>query len=129
MSLFVCGPGWYNACMTLTAMQEQPLYTSPRTKKSMRNEYSIYADRIELKCRFPFLVKTFVIRREDIVSIRSEKPFQICRFTFTVLKLDFSDLFEHVALERRNGLFKHLRFTPDDPGEFVEKAKDILRLE
>jgi hypothetical protein len=113
----------------LTAMPEQPLYTSRGTKKSMRNEYSIYADRIVLKCRFPFLLKTFVIRREDIVSIQSEKPFQVCRWTFTVLKLDLADLFEHVALERSSGLFKHLRFTPENPGEFVERAKDILRLE
>jgi hypothetical protein len=113
----------------LTAMPEQPLYTSPRTKKSLRNEYSIYADRIVLKCGFPFLCKTFVIRKEDIVSIRSERPFQVSRWTFVALKLDLADLFEHVALERRNGLFKHLRFTPENPHQFIERAKDILRLE
>lgn len=95
----------------------------------MRNEYRIYGDRIVLTCRFPFLSRTFVIMREDIVSIRSEQPFQTLRWTFTVLKLDLSDLFEHVLLKRRNGFFKQLRFTPDNPGEFVLMAKEILRLE
>jgi hypothetical protein len=65
---------------------------------------------------------------EDIVSIRTEKPFQTIRWTFKVLKLDLADLFEHVALERNNGFFKHLRFTPEDPGEFVRMTKEILRL-
>lgn len=94
----------------------------------MRNEYSIYTDRIVLKCRFPFLSKTFVIMKDDIVSIQAEKPFQAVRWTFNVLKLDLADLFEHVALERRNGFFKYVRFTPEDPGEFVRMAKEALKV-
>jgi hypothetical protein len=109
-------------------MPDMPLYTSRPTGKSMRNEYSIYADRIVLRCRFPFLSKTFQIMREDIVSIQTEKPFQTIRWTFKVLKLDLADLFEHVTLERNNGFFTYLRFTPEDPGEFVRRAKEIFRL-
>jgi len=35
------------------------------------------------------------------------------------LKLDLADLAPHVALHRRSGAFKYLRFTPDDPVGFV----------
>jgi len=37
-----------------------------------------------------------------------------------------ADLKEHVGIKRRNGFFKQLRFTPENPEEFVSKAKEIL---
>jgi len=46
-----------------------PLYKSKGTPKSMGNEYSIYADRIELKCRFPFITKTLVIKKDDVPGV------------------------------------------------------------
>ncbi len=106
---------------------DYPVYVSRPTMKSMRNEYNIYTDRIVLRCRFPFLLKTFVIKKEDIVSIVAERSHKL-RWTFSVLKLDLADMFEHVSLRRRSGLFKELRFTPDNPEEFVERAREILHL-
>lgn len=103
-----------------------PLYTSRATMKSLRNEYSIYNDRIVLKCRLPFLPRTFVIAGEDIVTIEVRRSFRI-GLAFTVLKLDLADLFEHVALRRRNGFFKEFRFTPENPKEFVERAGEVFR--
>jgi len=104
-----------------------PLYESAPTKKSIGNTYSIYSDRIELKCRFPFLTKTLVIKKDDLISIDTYKP-PVIRTTFRALKLDLADLKEHVGIKRKNGFFKQLRFTPENPKEFVSKAREIFDL-
>ena len=103
------------------------LYKSTSTKKSIGNEYSIYADRIELKCRFPFITKTLIIKKDDIISIDTFKP-PVLRTTFRALKLDLADLNEHVGVRRKNGFFKQLRFTPNNPNEFVAKVKELFNL-
>lgn len=104
-----------------------PLYESTPTKKSMGNKYSIYHNRIELKCRFPFVTRTLVIKKDDLISIDTYKP-PVIRTTFWALKLDYADLKEHVGIQRKNGFFKQLRFTPENPDEFVSKAKEIFNL-
>ncbi len=104
-----------------------PLYESAPTRKSIGNAYSIYSDRIELRCRFPFFAKTMIIKREDIISIDIFRP-PVIRTTFWALKLDFADLKEHVGLKRKNGIFKQLRFTSENPKEFVRKAKEVFNL-
>ena len=106
---------------------DTPFYRSRATKKSIGNEYSIYADRIELRCRFPFLAKTLVIKKDDLISIDIFKP-PVIRTTFWALKLDLADLNEHVGIKRKNGFFKQLRFTPENPKEFVSKVKEIFEL-
>lgn len=104
-----------------------PLYVSAPTKKSIGNTYSIYSDRIELRCRFPFLTKTLVIKKDDLISIDTYKP-PVIRTTFRALKLDLANLKEHVEIKRKNGFFKQLRFTPENPKEFVSKTREILDL-
>ena len=106
---------------------DNPLYESVPTKKSMGNKYSIYSDRIELKCRFPFVTKTLIIKKDDLISINTYKP-PVIRTTFRALKLDLADLNEHVGIKRKKGFFKQLRFTPENPKEFVSKAKKIYHL-
>jgi hypothetical protein len=104
-----------------------PLYESVPTKKSIGNTYAIYSDRIELRCRFPFVSKTLVIKKDDLISIDTYKP-PVIRTTFWALKLDLADLKEHVGIKRKNGFFKQLRFTPENPKEFVSKAREIFDL-
>ena len=103
------------------------LYRSGSTIKSMGNEYSIYADRIELKCRFPFMTKTFIIQKDDIISIDTFKP-PVLRTSLRALKLDLADLNEHVGITRKNGFFRQLRFTPENPQEFVVMVKELFKL-
>jgi hypothetical protein len=104
-----------------------PLYESRAAKKSIDNEYYIYADRIELRCRSPFITKTLVIKRDDLISIDIFKP-PVIRTTFWALTLDRADFNEHVGIQRRNGFFKQLRFTPENPKEFVAKVKELFKL-
>lgn len=101
---------------------ELPLYESRPTGKSLGNAYSLYADRIELRCRFPFFAQTLVIPKEDLVSIDVFQP-PVIRTTFWALKLDMADFNEHVGIERRSGFFRQLRFTPENPREFVARVK------
>ena len=104
-----------------------PLYESRPTKKSIDNEYYIYADRIELRCRFPFITKTLVIKRDDLISIDIFKP-PVIKTTFWSLTLDQADFNEHIGIQRRNGFFKQLRFTPGNPKEFVAKVKELFKM-
>ncbi len=106
---------------------DTPLYTSKSTKKSIGNEYCIYADRIELRCRFPFFNRKLNIKKDDLISIDIFKP-PVIRTTFWALKLDMADLNEHVGIKRKNGIFKQLRFTPENPKEFVSKVNEIFKL-
>ncbi|RPI70556.1 MAG: hypothetical protein EHM45_24725 [Desulfobacteraceae bacterium] len=106
---------------------DTPLYESRPSKKSMGNAYCIYSDRIELKCRFPFFSKTFVIKKSDLISIDIYKP-PVIRTTFWALKLDMADFNEHVGIRRKIGFYKQLRFTPENPEEFVAKAREFLKL-
>ena len=107
---------------------DTPLYESRPTKKSIGNEYYIYTDRIELRCRFPFFSKTLVIKKDDLISIEIFKP-PVIRTTFWALKLDLADLNEHVGIKRKNGFFKQLRFTPENPKEFVAKVKELFKMD
>jgi hypothetical protein len=104
---------------------DNPLYVSSPSKKSLGNEYRIFPNRIELKSRLFF--STFVIPRREIVSIDVFRP-PVIRTAFWALKLDLADLFEHVGLVREKGWFKQLRFTPQNPQEFVMMAQKGLRL-
>ena len=104
---------------------KSPLYVSNPTKKSMGNTYLIYSDRLELKCMCPFVKNFFMIRKADLVSIHLYKP-PVVRTTGWALKLDWADLHEHVGLIRKNGFFKQLRFTPENPDEFRRKVEELL---
>lgn len=107
---------------------DAPLYIAQPARKSLRNQYRIYADRIELRCRFPFFRKTLVIKKDDLISIDIFKP-PVIRTTFWALKLDLADLNEHVGIKRTTGFFKQVRFAPPNPKEFVVKAREILKLD
>jgi len=104
---------------------DTPLYTSGPTRKSIGNTYCIYSDRIELKCRFPFMTKTMVIKKEDLISIDIFRP-PVIRTSFWALKLDLADFCEHVGIKRKHGFFTRLRFTPENPKEFVAKVRELF---
>ncbi len=105
-----------------------PLYISPPTMKSLGNEYSIFPDRIELRCRYLFFYKIITVKKEDIVSISVFRP-PVLRTSFKALKLDLADFYEHVGITRKGGVFSQLRFTPEDPQKFVAAAKEAFNID
>lgn len=104
---------------------EYPLYVSKANVKSFWNEYRIYNDRIEL--HFWHFAQTFVIPFNELISIDIYKP-PVIRTTFWALKLDWADFNEHVGIERRSGKMKKIRFTPNDPKEFIAKVKEYKNI-
>lgn len=107
--------------------QQTPQYTTTPTLKSIGNVYSIYDDRIELRCSFLLFNTTLIVKKDDLIAIDIFKP-PVIRTTFWALKLDLADLSEHVGIKKKNGFFKQLRFTPHNPQEFVAKVQAIFKL-
>ena len=109
---------------------EQPLYESRRSFRSLGQAYRIYTDRVELG--FFGFKKT--IAGADILNVEV-RPHMVSGDLFRgkglasafALKLDLADLFRHVAIHRRSGWIKHVRFAPDDPDTFVQVCKSIVR--
>ncbi|MEW6115082.1 MAG: hypothetical protein AB1664_23335 [Thermodesulfobacteriota bacterium] len=79
------------------------------------------------------LLSRFVIPAEDILEVKARPRFSFrdvfegkVRVLWWVIKLDWADLCEHVEIHRKSGLFKYLRFTPDNPESFVAACKSIM---
>ncbi len=109
----------------------KPLYISKSSGRSLWQEYRVYPDRVEIPSRIFF--KTFVIPADEILDIEVRPPivigdiFRGKSFKYAVaLKLDLADLYQHVAIHRKFGWFKYLRFTPDNLKEFVVTCKSIM---
>jgi hypothetical protein len=92
----------------------------------------VYPDRIELQCKVS--LHTLVIPADEIIDIQIRPPlvfadlFRGKGFAYAFpLKIDFADTCRHVAIKRRSGFIKHIRFTPDDPDKFVEACKTIIK--
>lgn len=112
-------------------MGPELLYVSPRSGRSVWQEYRVYSDRIELECRLAF--RTLVVPADALVAVEVRPPpvfadvFRGRSFPSSfALKLDWADLHPHVAIERSRGFMKHLRLTPDDPDEFVRVCRRLL---
>jgi len=97
-----------------------PIYVSEKSVKNLWQDYRVYPDRVQL--RSWALLSTFVIRAEDIIAVKVTTRL----FTWG-LKLDLTDLFEHVELHRKTGLFRSLKFTPENPERFVAACQSIMR--
>ena len=111
-------------------MCKQPLYVSKRSFRNLWQQYRIYADRIELG----FCVGRKVVPADDILDVEVRPPVVIGDLLRgkgfargLALKLDLADFFRNVAIHRKSGWIKHIRFTPDDPDTFVQLCKSIMK--
>jgi len=104
---------------------EQPIYVSRRTGASLWQEYRIFSDRLELQSWI--LLHTIVIPAREILEIEVRPSVFSGSKGFTWgIKLDNSDLHRHVLVRRKNGFWKRLAFTPDNPDEFVRICQSII---
>ena len=103
----------------MTESTDNLIYESKGTPRSLWNNYRIFNDRIELQFRLFF--RTLVITRDTFVNVEIYKP-PVIRTTFWALKLDLADIYNHVGIERNEGFFKMIRFTPSNPNEFKQKV-------
>ena len=103
----------------MAASNNNLVYESPGTARSLWNSYRIFDDRIELEFRL-FFTK-IVIPKAMFVEVEVYKP-PVIRTVFWALKLDLADFYTHVGIERNSGFMKKLRFTPSNPNEFKQKV-------
>lgn len=106
----------------------EPVYISKRSFKNTWQEYRVYPDHLELQFWLGF--HTIVIPFENIRAIEIRPPFSAGdlfrrkSFAFSFpLKVDASDIYRHIAIKRKRGIIKHIRFTPDDPDKFLSAIK------
>jgi hypothetical protein len=107
-------------------MTDTPLYTSKRMARNLWQEYRIYHDHLELSswCLF----HTIVVPANAIQAIEIRPSVFGGWSGMTMgIKNDLCDLFPHVQLTRKKGLFKRIGITPDDPEKFVTFCESILR--
>ena len=116
----------------MTNVPEIPIYVSKASFKSLGQEYSVYSDRVELRFRFFFM--KFVIPVDEIIEVEIRPPFAFAdifrgkKFRASMaMKLDLADFYTHVSIHRKSKLLPYLRFTPDNPGLFVEACKSIMK--
>jgi len=106
----------------LTSFGHEPLYVSKRMPRNLWQEYRVYSDRIEIQCRLLF--STFVIPFEDIEEVSLSQALAIEIFRAKAwkggppCKLDSAVFYPHIVIRRISGLFRNIRFTPDDPALF-----------
>jgi hypothetical protein len=112
-------------------MEEQPVYTSGSTVKSLWQEYRIYADRVEFETLFGRLVVPFehierasVSESEVAGLLRGDLHLRNFR---PALKLDWANFVEHVVLDKSQGLVRRILFTPEDPEAFVRALVAALQ--
>ena len=110
--------------------EDEIVYASKPSWRSLWRQYRIHRNRIELRS----LLGTKVIPADEILDVEVRPPIVIGDIfrgkTLAycwALKLDMADLCQHVAIRRRAGIMKRLRFAPDDPEKFVEVCKSIMK--
>jgi len=110
----------------------EPIYTSPRSGKSLWQKYRVYPDRVELQAWFA--LHTLDIPASEILDIQIRPTlvfvdlFRGKGFVYAFpLKIDGADGHRHVAIKRKSGFMKHVRFTPDDPDKFVDACRGIMK--
>jgi hypothetical protein len=95
--------------------------------RNLWQDYRVFSDRIEIQCRF--LLSTFAIPFNDIKEVSLSRALAIEIFRAKAwkggppIKLDFVVFYTHIVIRRNSGLFRNIRFTPDDPHLFLSVCR------
>lgn len=109
---------------------ESPLYVSNRLPRNLWQEYRVFKDRLELESHI--LLHTFIIPLNDIQGVSISPPLLYAMFFKQTWKggipfrLDMAPLFTHVAVLRKKGIFRNIRFIPDNPDAFMNACNHLL---
>jgi len=110
-------------------MEEQSLYSSGSTIKSLWQEYHIYEDRLEFDTVFGKMIIPF----QQIESVRIAQSdvqgllhgdLQLKGFR-PALKIDWANFVEHVVVDKSRGI-RRVLFTPEEPNEFRQVLESAL---
>jgi len=109
-------------------MNETPLYVSNCTKKSLWQKYEIFDDRVELHTwvgnfKIPF---DQIEKAEVYPPVLKSLRLHLKNCLPVGLHLDAVDFKEHVILDKKKGVIRHILFTPEDPPEFKRALDEAL---
>lgn len=99
---------------------DRPVYVSRGLWRNLFQRYAVHTDHVELPCRV--LLHTFRVPLADIVEVGVSPPSVF--FHFWGMNLDFATFSRHVYVVRKRGLFRTIKFTPDDPDAFLQAMLD-----
>lgn len=108
---------------------EQPIFVSKPTAKSLWQEYRLYPDRLVLEMH---LYGPVTVPLSDISGIAMRPAgviFDLFRGDYgfkemlRTVKLDLADLNPHVTVEKDTGFWRQFRITPENPAEFIEAVE------
>jgi hypothetical protein len=111
------------------AVSHTPIYTSKSTIKSLWQEYRIYDDHLEFDTLFGQMDIPFDdIEQAEVSASEMQGLFKgdLHLRYMPALKLDWANFVEHVVVDKREGLLRHILFTPEDPTAFVSALHDAL---
>ncbi len=89
--------------------------------------YIIYNDRIRIQGFPGFYFFDIKFRDIDHVEVRRGPVFRDLSRTKRILKNDLADLFEHIAVVKRTGVWREIRITPKEPRRFLDILQDAIR--
>ena len=108
-------------------MNKPPVYTSNCTRKSLWQKYEIFDDRVELHTWVGnFKVPFDTIEKAEVYPPVLKSLRMHLRNCPIGLNLDSVDFKEHVVLDKKKGLIRHLLFTPEDPAEFKRVLDEAI---
>lgn len=108
---------------------EQPLYVSKGTARSLWQEYRLYADRLELDMH---LWGPITVPLEDVKAVDERPPLVVLDLlrgdatlseALRTVKIDLADLHRHVTIEKDTGVWRQFRLTPEDNAEFIRQVE------
>jgi|ERR1043165_4750657 hypothetical protein len=109
-------------------MNETPIYISNCTKKSLWQKYEIFSDRVELhtwvgKFKIPF---DQIEKAEVLPPVMKSFKLHLKNCLPVGLNLDAVAFKEHILLDKKEGIVRHVLFTPEDPAEFKRVLDEAL---
>lgn len=110
-------------------MGTEPLYQSNCTARNLWQKYEIFPDHLELHTHLGNLRIPFdQIEAADVVPpVLQSIRLHLRRCLPVGVKLDCADFSEHVLLDKKSGIIRHVLFTPENPTEFRKVLQMALK--
>ena len=98
-------------------MADTARYTSLRSARGLWQRHLVYTDRVELGTLFGRMV----VPLDEVEDIWVCGPLWggLGGGSLRAVKLDWADVYEHVAMNKSGGWFRTVHFSPPDPAWFV----------
>ena len=111
-------------------MENEPVYVSDSTAKSIWQEYRIYGNRVEIDTHFGLM--TIPFEHIEKVEVSESEVKGLMRGDLHLkgfrpaIKVDWANFVEHVVIDKSEGLVRRILLTPDDPEKFKNALEEAM---